>query len=304
MNPLSGFASLRLLTCCILLVKFPLATGFVHFVPAPTGSKKYGTQGFRLFATKQEPILVALTREDGKNFKFIQRITSDPNLNDLVNLVEIPCIEHANGPDFDNLGSTLTSQKWDYVVVTSPEAARVAASAWDVVRDNPPPVAAVGKATEETLEEFGIPVTFCPSKATAKTLAAELISKGEGTTVLYPASNRAMNTLQDCLSSRGFAVTRLNTYDTITANWSDEQKEIASKVQVACFASPSSIKGWLYNTGDKKDVIAACIGETSAEACRNHGWPESMIFYPDAPGLEGWADAVKEAMEDIRISHA
>jgi uroporphyrinogen-III synthase len=188
------------------------------------------------------------------------------------------CIEHADGPDFEKLGEALLSQRWDYVAVTSPEAARVVASAWDVVRDNPLPVVAVGKATEKTLQKFGIPIT--PSKATAKVLAQELESKGEGTTLLYLASVRAQDTLESGLMARGFAVTRLNTYDTITATWSEEQKEKAKKVKVACFASPSSIKEWLSNTGDSKDVTAACIGETSANAYRGHSWSESQFSFP------------------------
>jgi uroporphyrinogen-III synthase len=213
-------------------------------------------------------------------------------------LVELPCIAHASGPDYDQLGPTLQSQKWDYITITSPEAAKVLASAWNNVEKNPLPVIAVGKATEKALQDFDIPVSFVPSKATAVTLAVELdLVSGEGTTVLYPASARAKKTLEDGLASRGFAVTRLNTYDTVTATWTKEQQETSKNVQIACFASPSSIKGWLQNTGNKKDVYAACIGETSATACKEHGWDESRIFFPDAPGLEGWVRAIQDALD-------
>ena len=257
-----------------------------------------------LFATNERTV-VALTREDGKNEKLIQQIKGNSDLNDKVELLELPCIEHASGPDFENLASILASRTWDYVAVTSPEAAKVIASAWDVVRDDPLPVAAVGKATEKTLEKYGIPVSFVPSKATAKTLAAELELKGEGTTLLYPASARAKTTLQDGLKARGFDVTRLNTYDTVTANWTEEQKDAAKKVKVACFASPSSIKGWLYNTENNNSVLAACIGETSAQACRENSWDESQIFYPESPGLKGWVEAIQEASEStVGLSHA
>jgi uroporphyrinogen-III synthase len=248
--------------------------------------------------------VVALTREDGKNGKLIKQIQENSALNEKVELVELPCIEHASGPDFEQLGATLISARWDYVAVTSPEAAKVLASAWDVVKDDPLPVCAVGKATEKTLEGYGIPVAFVPSKATAETLAAELELKGEETTLLYPASARAKDTLQNNLQARGFKVTRLNTYDTVTANWTEDQKKAAARAKIACFASPSSVKGWLKNTGDNKEVIAACIGETSAKACRGHEWKETNIFYPDSPGLEGWVDTIQEAMDDIKMSHA
>jgi uroporphyrinogen-III synthase len=249
--------------------------------------------------------VIALTREDGKNEKLIKQIQQNSDLDSHLELLELPCIEHASGPDYEILGTTLTSKKWDYVAVTSPEAAKVIASAWDVVRDDPIPVVAVGKATEKALEKYGIPVAFVPSKATAKTLAVELEFKGEGTTILYPASAKAKDTLENGLKARGFEVTRLNTYDTVTANWSDEQKKAAKRVKVACFASPSSINGWLHNTGNNKNIVAACIGETSAQACREHGWKESQIFYPDSPGLEGWVEAIQEAREGIiKVPHA
>lgn len=240
----------------------------------------------------------------GKNGKLIKKIKDNEDLYSQIELLELPCIEHASGPDYDNLESTLKSKKWDYVAITSPEAAKVVASAWDGVRDDPPPVVAVGKATEKALEGFGIDVTFVPSKATAETLAAELELKGEGTTtLLYPASARAKETLQSGLEARGFDVTRLNTYDTVTANWSNEQKEVAGSVQIACFASPSSIKGWLQNTDNNNSVVAACIGETSYKACKGHNWDESKIFYPEKPGIDGWVQAIQEALNDTKVTH-
>jgi len=246
------------------------------------------------------PIIVTLTREDGKNEKLRTIIEEDHHtMNHPVIVTLTPCIKHADGPDYERLASTLLSKRWDYVAITSPEAAKVLASAWDAVRNNPLPVVAVGKATEARLRDSDIPVIFVPSKATAKTLAAELelISGGSLTNVLYPASAKAKNTLQDGLTKRGFTVTRLNTYNTVTATWGDDQKELSDKVQVACFASPSAVKGWLKNTENNTKVFAACIGETSAAACRKSGWDEDQIFFSENPSLDGWVEAIHMAIE-------
>lgn len=250
-------------------------------------------------AADDSPIVVTLTREDGKNEKLRKKIEEDSDLMDQIDVLEMPCIEHAVGPDYERLASTLLSERWDYVAITSPEAANVLISAWDSVRDNPLPVVAVGKATEERLRDSEIPVTFVPSKATAATLAKELklVSEKRTTSLLYPASAKAKKTLENGLASRGFAVTRINTYDTVTATWADDQKESSNKVQVACFASPSAVKGWLQNTEENTKVLAACIGETSAVACKELGWDENQIFYPEAPGLEGWVEAIQKAIE-------
>jgi len=195
----------------------------------------------------------------------------------------------------------------------------------------PPAVVAVGKATERALQEAEIEVRFCPSKATAKVLVQELPAAAPSAAnndnnnddnpqqakhrhcskVLYPASARAKPTLQEGLQERGFCVTRLDTYDTVTAVWDEEQKQRAAAAAIACFASPSAVQGWLQNTAaaaaaannddDKQNFVrAACIGETSANECREQGWPEEYIFYPEKPGLEGWVQAVVQAVESLQ----
>jgi uroporphyrinogen-III synthase len=246
-------------------------------------------------------VVVAMTRESGKNEKLQAGVLERPSLHP----VELPCIAHADGPDSKDLKATLQDNDWDYVTITSPEAARVLVSAWNDCtfrnnnNNNPPAVAAVGKATEEALVQAGIAVAFCPSKATAATLVKELPMPESGLStpprVLYPASARAQKTLEIGLTERGFAVVRLNTYDTVTAVWTDEEREWADTVKIACFASPSAVKGWSINSNGDHSVLAACIGETSAKACLEQGWSEASIFYPDKPGMEGWVQAVADA---------
>ena len=282
----------QVLTALILLFAcLPIQTG--AFVTEALRQKR--SPGTPLDATaKDTQHLIALTREDGKNEKLQKALAGS------YETVEVPCIAHADGPDLASLPQRL-QESWDYVIVTSPEAAKVVATAWETVASNPPPVAAVGKATEETLNKFGIDVCFTPSKATASTLVVEL--PGEAPCrILYPASCKAKKTLQDGLAERGFEVVRLNTYDTVTASWTSEEKEQANQCAVACFASPSSVKGWLKNTDDNKSVLAACIGETSATACREMGWPEDRIFFPQNPGIEGWVEAVEQATQSLHLS--
>ncbi|KAL9190780.1 hypothetical protein ACHAXT_000486 [Thalassiosira profunda] len=256
---------------------------------------------------ESSPFVVALTREEGKNDKLRNALLSNERVAGLpVQIYELPCIEHADCPDTDKLAPTLASSQFDYVAITSPEAAKVMASAWiEAGRPKLGNVAAVGKATQEALTQYGIEVAFVPSKATAATLVKELppsdtaVDAGRATTLLYPASAKAQETLQKGLEKRGFDVTRLNTYDTVPASWSDEQISLAQSATIACFASPSAVKAWLKNTAELQTprALACCIGETSASACRENQWEESNIFYPEKPGVDGWANAVAEALE-------
>lgn len=302
----------------LVLVMAPLSNAFLAPVLRhPFQAAAYSTTSLSAATDDNEPIIIAMTREQGKNEKLrkqlVQQLVTDNPGNPAVDIQEIPCIAHADGPDYDQLGDRLQGDHWDYVTVTSPEAARVLASAWHWNKDDAettkvPAVAAVGKATETALEQAGIPVAFCPSKATAKILVKELPAlqsdNQHKTTVLYPASAKAATTLQDGLAARGdFDVIRLNTYDTVTATWTDEQMAIAQQTTIVCVASPSSIKGWLSNVGaaPSRQLMAACIGETSAQACRELGFDESQIFYPEKPGIPGWVDAVQKALDSIRV---
>ena len=263
---------------------------------------------------KTSQFVVALTREKGKNEKLRKALLSNEILGSSkfnIDIHEIPCIEHADATDTQKLGPTLSSTKFDYVAITSPEAAKVFASAWvDVGCPEIGVVAAVGKATGDTLKKFGVDVGFVPTKATAETLVNELPlsdsaqNEGRDTTLLYPASAKAQDTLQHGLENRGFVVTRLNTYDTVPASWTDDQLRLAAAANVACFASPSAVKAWLKNTAniDTPRAIAACIGETSASACRKNEWEENKIFYPDKPGIDGWTTAVLEALSSISLN--
>lgn len=267
-----------------------------------------------------ERICIGLTREAGNNEKLRVAIQSHPALRETISeiqFVELPCIEHADGPDSKDLPVTIASMSYDYICITSPEAATVFAHACEVVRDTFDPtaivplgrIAVVGKATEQVLKKRGFEVAFVPSKATAKVLADELphLQSSDKTTVLYPASLQAKMNLEEGLDQRGeFAVTRLNTYDTRSTKWTEDQTNLARQCTIACFGSPSAVNGWTKNIDciegmQGSRILAACIGETSADQCRQMKWDESKIFYPEKPGLDGWADAVVHALETSTI---
>ncbi|CAM9204715.1 unnamed protein product [Ascophyllum nodosum] len=266
---------------------------------------------------------VALTREAGKNKKLASRLEEAG-----VSCVEIPCIRHQDGPDLPLLPTALEDRDLAYVVITSPEAAKVFISGWKGAGQPAVPVACVGKATSETLEKSGIEPVFTPSKATGETLAAELPFPDEYAgveprpRVLYPASARAQMTLESRLVARGFHVQRLNTYDTVPAEWDASAEAAAMAASVVAFGSPSAVKTWAVRAGVARETIferkeaaggpregitragalAACIGETSARACREAGWAESAIFYPEKPGMEGWARAILDAVAVAKAS--
>ena len=133
--------------------------------------------------------------------------------------------------------------------------------------------------------------------------AAELpdddVAVAAGGAVLYPASTKARAELADGLAARrcGFALQRLNTYDTVPAALRPAgAAERAAAAGVVTFASPSAVKAWcaLLRPEAAKAAAVACIGETSATAAAAAGL--RRIHFPDAPGVDGWVQAVHDAL--------
>ena len=295
--------SLSLWSVFLALLSSDPIKAFEQSNPLPTRFQSMAL-ALSLDRNSDSPISVALTREEGKNAKLLGALETDNCLRMKIDPLELPCIIHADGPDLAELKDRILAEPWDYIVVTSPEAAKVLASACEAAQMSSLKVAAVGKATEKALVDSNIQVMFTPSKAYASCLAEELPGSA-GCRVLYPASCRAPGTVADGLAERGITVVRLNTYDTISAVWSESQKEKSRQCRIVCFASPSSVRGWLENTNNNS-VAAACIGKTSAKACQEAGWDEANIYYTrDSPGIDGWVDSIRNAVDrNVNVASA
>ncbi|KAG8654725.1 hypothetical protein MANES_05G170800v8 [Manihot esculenta] len=160
---------------------------------------------------------VVVTRERGKNGKLSKALAKHG-----INCLELPLIQHTQGPDLDRLPTVLSNASFDWVVITSPEAGLVFLEAWKVAGTPNVKVGVVGAGTasifNEVMQSSGrsLDIAFAPSKATGKVLASELPkSDKRRCTVLYPASAKASNEIEEGLLNRGFEVVRLNTYSTV-----------------------------------------------------------------------------------------
>ncbi|ONK64474.1 uncharacterized protein A4U43_C07F26450 [Asparagus officinalis] len=193
---------------------------------------------------------------------------------------------------------------FDWIVITSPEAGAVFLEAWKAAGTPKVRIGVLGSGTacvfQEILQSPGqsLEIAFTPSKATGKVLAAELPKDGHSSCrVLYPASVKASNDLEEGLSNRGFEVTRLNTYNTVAIQDIDEMVlQEAFCVPVVAVASPSALRAWvnLIPKSENWDKSVACIGETTALAAKRLGLMN--VYYPRNPGLEGWVDSIIEAL--------
>ncbi|KAH9692610.1 Uroporphyrinogen-III synthase [Citrus sinensis] len=214
-----------------------------------------------------------------------------------IDCLELPLIQHAQGPDTDRLSSVLNADTiFDWIIITSPEAGSVFLEAWKEAGTPNVRIGVVGAGTASIFEEViqsskcSLDVAFSPSKATGKILASELPKNGKKKcTVLYPASAKASNEIEEGLSNRGFEVVRLNTYTTEPVHHVDQTVlKQALSIPVVAVASPSAVRSsWVNLISDTEQWSnsVACIGETTASAAKRLGLKN--VYYPTHPGLEG-----------------
>ncbi|KAL0917477.1 hypothetical protein M5K25_012540 [Dendrobium thyrsiflorum] len=272
-------------------------------LPFPKSSLLSATK-FRAFASASAPSScptpdVVVTREQGKNAKLIDALAK---LN--IHCLEVPLVKHTQGPDLNKLSSLLKDVIFDWIVITSPEAGLVFLEAWKAARCPKVRIGVVGAGTASVFHEIllsrekTLEIAFSPSKATGKVLAAELPNDGESTCeVLYPASVKAGNEIEEGLTDRGFKVTRLNTYNTEPVQEVDHAVlKQALSAPVLAVASPSAIRAWinLVPKSESWDKSVACIGQTTALAAKKLGLKN--VYYPDNPGLDGWVESILEAL--------
>jgi len=205
----------------------------------------------------------------------------------------------------EKLPTALREDQFDWVCITSPEAASVFLEGWRQAGKPSVRVAVVGAGTGKILEATGeesVRPQFTPSVANAEHFGPELPFLPGGTNrVLYPASNKASSLLQEGLMQRGFEVTRLNTYDTVPVTSIDESlMRRAREAAVVAVASPSALRAWLALAGPEAAAgpAVAAIGSTTARAAKKAGLEK--IFYPEEPGLDTFVTTIVQALESTR----
>ncbi|PKA52972.1 Uroporphyrinogen-III synthase, chloroplastic [Apostasia shenzhenica] len=242
---------------------------------------------------------VVVTREQGKNAKLINALAKHR-----IHCLEVPLIKHTQGPDFDKLPSVLQDFIFDWIVITSPEAGTVFLEAWKTAGSPKVRIGVVGAGTSSVFHELlqspdrTLEIAFSPSKAKGKVLALELPCYGDSCKVLYPASLKAGNDIEEGLTARGFEVVRLNTYDTAPVQQVDHViLKQALSAPVVAVASPSAVRSWvnLVSTSENWDKFVACIGEGTALAAKKLGLQN--VYYPENPSLDGWVGSILNALQ-------
>ena len=168
---------------------------------------------------------------------------------------EIPCMafQSTGAP----IAKLLTAEEWLFIIVTSPESASILVRAWHDAGNPDIPVACVGAETRAILRQGGLFPLDVPIRRQTqpgdgagggKELIAALptIQGDPGVQrILLPVSVKARDDMQRMLEARGFAVHRVDAYDSASVPWNHEQTALAVSAPVVALASPTAIQVYL-----------------------------------------------------------
>src|SRR5690554_5785705 len=167
-------------------------------------------------------------------------------------------------------------------------------------------VAVVRPATRSAMEAAGYRVDFMPAKSfSAQGMLAEWPESGSADrpfTVLMPQSAIAEPTMADGLSSRGFSVTPVTAYETTVLPWSSSIRlqAAAGDFDAVMLTSASMARAVAAEGVLPGSTVVACIGESTATACRAAGLPVHAVA--DSSAADGLVAALITCFSSHHLS--
>lgn len=143
-------------------------------------------------------------------------------------------------------------------------------------------MAVVGHKTELALKEHGYSAHFIPTIYKASVMAQEFLLQYPTTGhVLLVRGSRSLNTLLEAFVHNNLSVQTLDVYET-SFNYEIEShlnKQLGNNVDFVTFTSPSTVDAFIemIDSNMSLDFICACIGPTTAERAKEHGFERIII---------------------------
>jgi uroporphyrinogen-III synthase len=184
----------------------------------------------------------------------------------------------ADTSQLDDALVALQDGRFAWVAFTSVNAVdavlrRAAALGLDAAIPGATRIAAVGPATATALRDAGLPVDLLPGeRGSAVALGAIWPPALDGESVLLPRSDLAAPDLPDALVAKGFRVTAVTTYRTLTgpAPTALAQELADGGFDAVLLTSPSTVTALAGITIAPGTVVGA-IGSPTANAATAHG---------------------------------
>ena len=181
-----------------------------------------------------------------------------------------------------------SSDRYDWIVVTSPNGARRVADLLD--GPSTARLAAVGPRTAGPLEASGQVVDLVPGRAVAESLLEEFPDPPEsGGRILLAGAEVARDVLPDGLVAKGWEVDVVVAYRNVVPEVDPAVLARARAAHLVTFTAESTVRRYHDVAGATLPAAAACIGPISAAAARELGF---ATIEADPHSVAGLLDVV------------
>lgn len=216
-----------------------------------------------------------------------------------------PAISFAEPDDIEPFREAIRNiDSYDWLLCTSANAVNAIAEQIQMVHGRLdiqlPAIAAVGPTTATAIRSLGWTVAFTPTRSSGSALGDELPA-GSRARVLLPRTDIASADLPNSLRERNCLVHDVVAYRTLS-NESNAStiSHSAVTVDALTFTSPSTVRtyvgranaaGWdIANEQRTSGLLIACVGETTAEAVREHNLQADVVATEQT--MQGLIDAL------------
>jgi len=208
---------------------------------------------------------------------------------EVIELPVVAIVEPADGGAALSALSALSSaDRYDWIVVTSPNGARRVADLLD--GSTTARLAAVGPRTAGPLLASGLAVDLVPGRAVAEGLLEEFPAPPDsGGRILLARAEVARDVLPDGLVARGWEVDVVVAYRNVAPDVDPAVLDRARAADLVTFTAESTVRSYHDVAGATLPVAAACIGPISAAAARELGF---ATIEADPHSVAGLLDAV------------
>jgi len=202
-------------------------------------------------------------------------------------VVALPVIAIADAADggegLRRAADAVARGRYDWVVLSSANAAQRLAEALGGRGIGPAQVAVVGAATSEALEAHGLRADLLPPTASAEALADAMPdAQGRAGRVLFVRAAEVREVLAPRLRAKGWEVDEVEAYRTVAAGSEQgvtpEALRAAADADVVTFTSPSTVRCFLeLASGLRLPPVVACIGPVTAAAAADAGLEVDVV---------------------------
>jgi uroporphyrinogen III methyltransferase/synthase len=198
--------------------------------------------------------------------------------------LEYPAIEIAPPKDMTPLDEAIpTLSAYDWLVFTSANGVRalvnrMSEKGTDIEALERPRIAAIGPATAQALQRYGLRVDYMPKVYLAEEIATG-IGDVTGQRILLPRAERAPKHLAQALRGKGAAVDEVTAYRTLAVGAPDELKALLEdgQIDIVTFTSSSTVRNLVANLPGPTPAtvlsrcLVACIGPVTARTAKRLG---------------------------------